>query len=48
MIAKERRGTATAGLPGLFLQADREGEELMTLKLAGAVALLLVESDESK
>ena len=48
VMAKETRGFATVDLPGLFLQTDRDGEELMLLKLKSAIALLLVESDESK
>jgi len=50
VIAKEGRDVATVDLPGFFLQTDQDGEEdiLLLLKLIGAVALLLVESDEEK
>ena len=48
VIEKERRDIATVDLPGLFLQKDRDGEDLTLLKLTGAISLLLVESDESK
>ena len=44
--AKEDRDAATVDLPGFFLQteADRD-EELIIIKLTGAVALLLVECE---
>ena len=45
MIAKENRDAATADLPEFFLPTEREGEDLMLPKLAGDVALLLVESE---
>jgi len=48
VIAKEGRDVATVDLPGFFLQTDQDGEEEILLKLTGAVALLLVESDEEK
>ena len=43
-IAKEGRGAAAAGLPGLFLQAGQD--EWLLLKLAGPAALMLAECDE--
>ena len=48
VIVKERRDVATSDLLGFFLQIDREREELIILKLTGAIVLLLVESDENK
>ena len=48
VINKEGRDVATVDLPGFFLQTDQEGDELILLKLTGAVALLLVECDEKK
>ena len=43
VIAREGRDAATVDLPGFFLQTDQD--ELILLKLTGAVALLLIESD---
>ena len=43
VIAREGRDAASVDLPGFFLQTDQD--ELILLKLTGAVALLLVESD---
>ena len=43
---KEGRGVATADLPGFFLQTKQEEEVL--IKLSGAAALLLVESDPGR
>jgi hypothetical protein len=43
VIAREARDVATVDLPGFFLQTDQD--ELILLKVTGAVALLLVESD---
>jgi hypothetical protein len=43
VIAREGRDVASVDLPGFFLQTDQD--ELILLKLTGAVALLLVESD---
>ena len=48
VIAKEGRDIATVDLPGFFLQTEQDGEEEILLKLTGAVALLLVKSDEEK
>ena len=48
VIAKEGRDVVTVDLPGFFLQREQDGEEEILLKLTGAVALLLVESDEEK
>ena len=39
---------AKVGLPSFFLQTEQYGGEEILLKLAGGVALLLVESDEEK
>ena len=52
VIAKEGRDCATVDLPGFFLQIEQEktdnkSKELL-LKLTGAVAILLVESDADK
>ena len=46
VFAKEGRATATVDLPGFFLQTKQEEEVL--IKLTGAAALLLVESDPTK
>jgi hypothetical protein len=46
VIAREGRDAASVDLPGFFLQTDQD--ELILLKVTGAVALLLVESDPSK
>ena len=46
VIAREGRDVATVDLPGFFLQTDQD--ELILLKVTGAVALLLVESDPNK
>ena len=43
LIANEERDAASFNLPGQFLQTDME--ETLYLKLSGAIALLLVESD---
>ena len=43
VIAREQRDVASVDLPGFFLQTDQD--EKILLKLTGAVALLLVESD---
>jgi hypothetical protein len=43
VIAREGRDAASVDLPGFFLQTDQD--ELILLKVTGAVALLLVESD---
>jgi hypothetical protein len=43
VIAREGRDAATVDLPGFFLQTDQD--EKILLKVTGAVALLLVESD---
>ena len=48
VIAKEGKEVATSDLSGFFLQMERDGEDLILLKLIGAIALLLVESDEQK
>ena len=48
VIAKEIRCITTVDLPGFFLHAERDVEELILLKLTGTIALLLVESDERK
>ena len=48
-IAKEGRDCATVDLPGFFLlQTEQDENVTLILKLTGAVALLLVESDEAK
>ena len=48
-IAKEGRDTAGIDLLGYFLQTEDDTEDqLVPLKLTGAVALLFVESDPSK
>jgi hypothetical protein len=44
VIAREGRDAASVDLPGFFLQTDQD--ELILLKVTGAVALLLVESDQ--
>ena len=46
VIAREGRDVATVDLPGFFLQTDQD--EKILLKVTGAVALLLVESDSAK
>lgn len=46
VIAREGRDVATVDLPGFFLQTDQD--EKILLKVTGAVALLLVESDPDK
>ena len=46
VFAKEGRDTATVDLPGFFLQTKQEEEVL--IKLSGAAALLLVESDPDR
>ena len=46
VIAREGRDLATVDLPGFFLQTDQD--KLILLKVTGAVALLLVESDPNK
>ena len=46
VFAKEGRDTATADLPGFFLQTKQEEEVL--IKITGAAALLLVESDQTR
>ena len=48
IIAKESRDVATVDLPGFFLQTEMEGEDKILLKITGAVALLLVESNKQK
>lgn len=48
MIAKEGRDCATVDLPGFFLQTEADENDPLILKLTGAVAILLVESDEEK
>ena len=48
LFAKEGRDTATVDLPGFFLQTLNEGKEPVFLKITGAAALLLVESNPSK
>ena len=49
VIVREKRNMATVDLPGFFLQTERnKDDELIILKLTGAVALLLVESDEDR
>ena len=46
MIAREERDAATVDLPGLFLQTDQD--KLILLKVTGAEALFLVESNPNK
>jgi hypothetical protein len=46
IIAMERRDVASFDLPGQFLQTEMD--ELLHLKITGAVALLLVESDPNR
>jgi hypothetical protein len=46
VIAREGRDVASVDLPGFFLQTDQD--EKILLKVTGAVALLLVESEPSK
>ena len=46
LIANEERDTASFNLSGQFLQTDME--ETLYLKLSGAIALLLVESDPNR
>lgn len=49
MIAKESHNVATVDLPSFFLQVEKdEDAEDLILKITGAEALLLVESDEGK
>ena len=52
VIAKEGRDCATVDLPGFFLQTEQEKtddkDKELLLKLTGAVAILLVESDADK
>ena len=49
MIAKEGRDVETAYFPGFFLKTEKfsDAEDLI-LKITGAVALFLVNSDEGK
>ena len=42
VIAKEKRDAAIEDLPGFFLQTEKDGEEVMLLKMTGAIAFLLV------
>jgi hypothetical protein len=46
VIAREGRDVASVDLPGFFLQTDQD--EKILLKVTGAVALLLVESEPDK
>ena len=46
--SKERIDAATVDLPGFFRQTDRDREELIFLKLTGAIALFLAKYDERK
>jgi hypothetical protein len=46
VIAREGRDVASVDLPGFFLQTDQD--EKILLKVTGAVALLLVESEPAK
>ena len=48
LFAKEERDVATIDLPGFFLQTKNEGEEPVILRITGAAALLLVESNPTK
>ena len=48
VIPKGSEETASVHLLGLFLKTERDGENLILLKLIDAIALLLVESDGSK
>ena len=48
VIAKESRDIATIDLPGFFLQTEMERDDKILLKITGAVALLLVESNPEK
>ena len=48
VFAKEGRDIVMIDLPGFFLQIENEGEELVLLKITGAAALLLVESNSDK
>ena len=46
VIALEGRDAATVDLPGFFLQTEQD--ELIMLRLTGAVALMLTETDPDK
>ena len=46
VIAREGRDVAAVDLPGFFLQTDQD--KLILLKVTGAVALLLIESNPNK
>ena len=48
MIAKKGRDMATVDLLGFFLQTKHNREDQILIKLTGAIALLLVESNEKK
>ena len=48
VIAKESRNVATVDLPGFFLQTEIKRDDKFLLKIIGAVALLLVESNTEK
>ena len=48
VISKEARDTATVDLQGFFLQTEEDKDEQIIIMLTGAVALLLVESDNAK
>ena len=48
IIAKELRDVATVDLPSFFFQTEIEEDDKILLKITGAVALLLVESNPEK
>ena len=49
VAAKEDRDTGTVDFPGFFLQTEaNDDDEPLLIKLTGAIALLLVESDIDK
>ena len=41
-INEEERDVAAADLPGFFLQTERDGKDLILLKLIGAIVSLLI------
>ena len=48
LMSKEGRDAATVELPGFFLQTHRKDKDLILLKLAEAVVLLLADLDQAK
>ena len=48
VIVKKKRDVVIVDLPGFFLQIEKTDKDLIILKLIGAIALLLVESNEKR